>query len=161
MVFQAVAIGVGATAVMDLLGATLKRLFGVPPLDYGMVGRWIGHFPRGRFVHPSIAQASPIRGERIIGWTAHYVIGIVLAALLVAIGGPDWTRDPTPLLALAVGILAVVAPFFVMQPGMGAGIAASKTPNPALARLRSLVTHTVFGFGLYAAGLLSALLIGS
>ena len=36
-----------------------------------------------------------------------------------------------------------------MQPAMGAGIAASKTPRPRVARLRSLVTHTVYGVGLY------------
>lgn len=40
-----------------------------------------------------------------------------------------------------------------MQPGMGAGIAASRTPNPRAARLQSLVTHAVFGLGLYLAGL--------
>ena len=39
-----------------------------------------------------------------------------------------------------------------MQPGMGAGIAASRTPRPAAARLHSLVTHAIFGIGLYAAG---------
>jgi len=34
----------------------------------------------------------------------------------------------------------------------GTGIAASRTPRPAAARLQSLVTHGVFGLGLYAAG---------
>ena len=51
------------------------------------------------------------------------------------------------------GIGSVAAPFFVMQPAMGAGIAASRTPRPAAARLHSLVTHTVFGLGLYATAL--------
>ncbi|MDO9126054.1 MAG: DUF2938 family protein, partial [Parvibaculum sp.] len=41
--------------------------------------------------------------------------------------------------------------------GMGAGIAASKTPKPNAARLRSLVSHTVFGIGLYVAALLVAM----
>jgi hypothetical protein len=39
-----------------------------------------------------------------------------------------------------------------MQPGMGAGVFASRTPNPVAARLRSLTTHTIFAAGLYAAG---------
>ena len=46
----------------------------------------------------------------------------------------------------------VAAPFLLMQPGMGAGIAASRMPSPASARLQSLITHTVFGCGLYVAG---------
>ena len=37
---------------------------------------------------------------------------------------------PTFLPALLVGIGTVAAPFFILQPGMGAGIAASRTPNP-------------------------------
>ena len=54
--------------------------------------------------------------------------------------------------AVLVGIGSVAAPFLVMQPARGAGIAASRTPHPWAARLQSLVTHAVFGGGLYAAG---------
>jgi hypothetical protein len=46
----------------------------------------------------------------------------------------------------------VLFPFLVMQPAMGAGIAASRTRNPGAARLQSLVTHAVFGLGLYTGG---------
>jgi hypothetical protein len=71
---------------------------------------------------------------------------------LLAIFGLDWARHPTLGPALLVGIGTVAAPCLVMQPGMGAGVAASRTPRPGAARLQSLVTHTVFGVGLYAAG---------
>jgi hypothetical protein len=52
----------------------------------------------------------------------------------------------------------VAAPFLVLQPGMGAGIAASRTPRPAAARFQSVITHAIFGLGLYAAGWLTNLL---
>ncbi|MNW02868.1 hypothetical protein D3C71_1987200 [compost metagenome] len=48
-------------------------------------------------------------------------------------------------------MVSVAAPFFILQPGMGAGIAASKTPRPNTARLRSLMAHAIFGVGLYVA----------
>ena len=51
------------------------------------------------------------------------------------------------------------SPFFVLQPGMGAGIAASKTPDPTAARLKSVIGHTVFGLGLYAAAVVTAWMI--
>ena len=73
--------------------------------------------------------------------------------------GLEWARPPTWLPALIVGLATVVAQFFIMQPGMGAGIAASKTPNPAQARLRSIINHTVFGFGLYISAVLTAMLV--
>ncbi|SFM22101.1 DUF2938 domain-containing protein [Marinobacter zhejiangensis] len=147
-----VGIGVGATAVMDIWGIVRKPLLGVPPPNYGMVGRWIAYMPRGQFRHDAIAASSPMRGENVIGWGAHYLIGIAFAAMLIGISGTSWIHNPTPGPALAVGIGTVAAPFLLMQPGMGAGIAASRTPNPATARLHSLLTHAVFGLGLYASG---------
>jgi hypothetical protein len=148
----AVLIGAGATAVMDVWGILRKRLFGIPLTNYGLVGRWLAYLPRGRFRHDPIAASPPVPGERWIGWGAHYLIGIGFAAVLLAIWSIDWARDPTLGPALIVGIGTVAAPFLVMQPGMGAGIAASRTPRPSAARLQSLITHAIFGVGLYAAG---------
>jgi len=147
--------GIGATAVMDLWGIARKPLVGIPPPDYGLVGRWVAHMAHGRFRHDSIAAASPVRGESLIGWTAHYLIGVGFAAILIGIWGLAWVQHPTICPAMIVGIGTVAAPFLLMQPGMGAGIAASRTPRPGTARLQSLITHAIFGLGLYAAGWVS------
>jgi hypothetical protein len=157
---SAVLIGAGATAVMDVWTVARQRLLGMPAFDYGLVGRWLVHMTRGRFRHERIAAAAPVPAERAIGWTAHYLIGIAFAAVLLVISGIDWARSPTLMPALAVGIGSVAAPFFLMQPGMGAGIAASRTPRPNAARVQSVVTHTIFGLGLYAAGLMTNFLRG-
>ncbi len=156
---RAALIGIGATLLIDLWALALNRLFGVRSLDYALVGRWIGHMADGRFRHVSIAQAAPVPGESVIGWSAHYAIGVIFAGILLVAAGADWARQPTLLPALAVGIASVVAPFFIMQPGLGLGIAASKAPNPAIARGRSLMTHTVFGIGLYVSAMIAARLI--
>jgi len=156
---RATSIGIGATVVIDLWAQLSKRFWGIPLPNWGMVGRWFGHLPSGHFVHEDIAKASPVRGELAIGWTAHYAIGIVYATLLIAIKGAEWARHPTLLPALIFGLLTLVFPFFVMQPGMGAGVAASKTSDPNQARLRSILTHTVFGIGLYGSAWLLTLLI--
>ena len=141
--------GVGATMVTDIWTMVRKRVFAVPLPNFGLVGRWIAHMTHGRFRHDSIAAAPPVRAESAIGWSAHYLIGIAFAFLLPALWGVDWLRHPTIGPALIVGIGTVVAPFFVMQPGMGAGIAASRTPRPAIARFHSLVMHVIYGLGLY------------
>ena len=154
-----IVIGAGATAVMDLWAAFLRRCFNVSSLDYALLGRWIGHFGRGRIRHESIGQAAQIRYERAIGWSAHYTIGIMFAALLLAFAGVGWLRKPTLVPPLLVSSITLVAPFLVMQPAMGAGIAASRTPRPNAARLRSVVTHTVYGLGLYGAARLWSVLV--
>jgi hypothetical protein len=153
---RTVAIGIGATAVLDLWNQLLERAFGVPSLNMAMLGRWFGNFARGTFVHASIAKAPPVSGERLIGWSAHYGIGIMWAAVLLTVWGLEWARHPTLMPALFVGLATVVAPFFIMQPSMGLGIAASRTPRPNVARLKSVLSHTVYGLGLYASALVFA-----
>ena len=152
----AVLTGAVATAVMDLWTLARLRLLGTPLSNYGLVGRWLAGMARGRFRHERIAASPAVPGEQMIGWTAHYLIGIAFAAVLLAI----WGSDPGIAPALIVGIGSVAAPFLVMQPGMGAGIAASRTPRPNAARLQSLVTHAIFGLGLYAGGWATSLLAG-
>ncbi len=148
-------IGIGATAVLDIWLLLLARL-GVPTLDMAFIGRWAGHTLRGRLAHASIAKAAPIAGERALGWLTHYAVGIAFAGVLAVVYGMGWARAPSLLPALIVGMGSVAAPWFVMQPAMGAGIAASKTPAPAKNRVRSLANHTVFGAGMYLCALLLA-----
>jgi hypothetical protein len=147
---RGVLIGAGAAALMDLWGLYSRRAFNVRGLDYAMLGRWIGNSARGRFVHERIASADPVRGERPLGWLAHYSIGIAFAFLLLAVWGLDWARSPTIWPPMIVGLGTIVAPWLVMQPAMGSGFAASRTPDPTAARLRNLATHAVYGIGLFA-----------
>ncbi len=151
---RAAALGAGASALMDLWNLALRRVAGVKSLDYGLLGRWILHMPSGTFAHDHIGQAAPRRGERVVGWTAHYAIGVAFAVGFVAIVSSAWLARPTLVPALGFGVVTVVFPYFVMQPALGLGVAAAKTPRPAPARLKSLGTHTVFGLGLWLCALL-------
>jgi len=155
---RAVLIGAGATLVMDVWAALLRQ-FGVPSLNLDFLGRWIGHLARGHWMHVSIAAAAPIRGERWIGWCAHYSIGVAFSALLLWTYGLEWARSPSVLPALFIGIATVIAPLLILQPAMGAGIASWKTPRPFVNSFKSLATHTVFGLGMYLAALATASLL--
>lgn len=152
-VLSAATIGVGASLLMDAWNLFLKRAFGLPSLNYCLLGRWFLHMPEGTFVHASIAAAPARRFECPIGWLAHYTIGVVLALVFLALAPGDWLARPTVLPALLYGVGTVVFPFFVLQPSLGLGIASAKTPKPTQARLKSLGTHVVFGVGLYLCAL--------
>jgi hypothetical protein len=145
----AFAIGVGATFLVDLWNALLKRAFGIRSLDFCLLGRWIRHMPNGTFRHVSITDAPQKSFECAVGLIAHYTIGAVLTLAFVAFVSTDFLARPSFLSALLYGIATVVFPLFIMQPLFGLGIASSKTPNPTQARLKSLMTHTVFGIGLW------------
>jgi hypothetical protein len=152
-ILRAIAIGIGATLVMDLWNLFLKRTFSIPSLNYCFLGRWLRHMPGGTFRHASITSAPQKPFECTVGWIAHYTIGVVFALVFVVLTSGDWLARPTLLPALLYGIGTVVFPFFIMQPSLGLGIAASRTPKPTQARLKSLVTHAVFGVGLYVCAL--------
>jgi hypothetical protein len=149
----AIAIGIGATLLMDLWNLFLKRTFGVPSLNYCLLGRWLRHMPGGTLRHAAITAAAQKPHECTVGWVAHYTIGVVFALGFIGLTSGDWLTRPTVLPALLYGLATVLFPFLIMQPSLGLGVAASRTPNPMQARLKSLVTHTVFGIGLYLSAL--------
>lgn len=138
IILRVIASGVGATMVLDRWAASFNRFFHIASPNWATVGRWLGHLSRGQLVHKKIADGSPVRGELRIGWSAHYAIGVLFATLFVVICGLDWLQQPRILPALIFGV------------------AASNTPRPNVASVRSLATHTIFGLGLYAAAVVSA-----
>lgn len=125
VVLRTVLIGGGATLAMDGWALLLRR-FGIPSLNFAFLGRWLGNLPRGTLMHQNIAKAAPVRGELLIGWCAHYSLGISFAALLLSTFGLEWARAPSLAPALFIGIVTVLAPLFILQPALGAGIASTK-----------------------------------
>jgi hypothetical protein len=148
---HAILVGVSATLILDAWSLFLKIAFEAVPPNFCMVGRWLLHMPQGKFMHASIASAEPKKAECVAGWALHYLIGVVFAFVFLLLVSGDWLARPTLLPALLFGIVTVVFPLFILQPALGHGIAASKAPNPTRARLKSLMTHTVFGLALYGA----------
>jgi hypothetical protein len=148
-IISAIIIGLGATLTTDLWALFLKRAFKITAPNYCLVGRWIRYMPDGILRHSNIASALQKSAECMVGWIAHYMIGVTFAIAFVALAGNDWLFHPTLIPAIVFGVGTVLMPFFIMQPLFGLGFAASKTSNPTQARLRSLMNHTVFGAGLY------------
>lgn len=146
---SAILIGLGATLTFDLWALLLKHAFKIAPSNLCLVGRWLRYMPEGIFTHANIVSTPRKNGECIVGWIAHYMIGITFAITFVALAGNNWLQHPTPIPAIGFGVVTVLAPFCIMQPALGFGLAAAKTANPAQARLRSLINHIAFGVGLY------------
>jgi hypothetical protein len=142
------ATGIAATAILDIWSLTLNRAFGLPITDWGHVGRWVAGLPSGDFRHTSIAAAPDVARERFIGWSTHYLIGVVYAAgYLIALAA--MSRTPSFASAMIFGLATVFAPWLILQPGLGVGYFASKAPRPHVTRTLNLVSHLIFGAGLY------------
>lgn len=157
ILLKAALVGIGGTIVLDLYALMMARVLGVTGMNWAMVGRWLGNMPRGQFVQAAMSRAKPVKGELTIGWTAHYAIGAGYGLLLLALWGVVWLEQPTLLPPMILALVLLVAPYFIMMPGMGMGIAGSRTPKPNLTRFKSVVGHSIFGLGMYATGRLLAL----
>ncbi|RLV55178.1 DUF2938 family protein [Aeromicrobium phragmitis] len=155
----AVAIGCGATAIMDLAGEVIRHTSGGKPLDHALVRRRIGHFTNGTFTYETTGQSEPVQGAKALGWAAHYASGTTFAGRLL-LNSPDWRVKPTLAPALETGALTRGAPWFLMQRAFGLGAASSKTPDPTTARWRSLRAHSFYGSGMYVVGVSVAKLRG-
>jgi hypothetical protein len=157
VILTAVAIGLGATVLIDLWALVLRLAFGVASLDFCLLGRWALHIPHGRILHERIVKAERKRYECGVGWIMHYLIGATFGVGFVMLASPSWLAQPTLAPALLFGVVTVLVPFFTIQPALGLGIASSKAPQPSRARLKSVATHTVFGVGLWLLANLLAL----
>lgn len=146
--FKIVIAGTGATLVMDSWSLFQKRVLKIPPLNYALVGRWILGMPHGKFRHHTILSTSPVRGEYLTGWVFHYLTGILFAIVPRLLSSISGFHEPSLIAGILTGLLTLIAPFLILQPALGFGIAASRTPRPWLARLMSLLTHLAYGTGL-------------
>ncbi len=147
------AIGIGATLILDFWNYLLS-LFDIKSLDYRFIGRWIGNFVNGKFYHSNIMKAPPVKNELFIGWAAHYLIGISFSFVLIILYGNEWLEKPLLVPAIIIGLATVIAPLFIMQPALGFGIASSNLPKPIIRVFKSIITHLVYGTGLYLSALL-------
>lgn len=150
---QAIWVGIGATLIMDTWAWLQKRILGIPPLDYALVARWVSLIPNGQWVHRPIMATPPVKGEKLLGWVLHYLIGIIFALVHILLLGEAWLTNPSMIPALITGIVTLVFPYCIIQPCLGFGFAASKTPTPWTARGLSLLAHSSYGVGLFLAAL--------
>ncbi|MBT4235950.1 MAG: DUF2938 domain-containing protein [Marinovum sp.] len=156
LLYTGALMGLGATVLIDLWALVLQRLARVALPNWAMVGRWVMHLPRGRLFHENIAAAQPMPKERQIGWVFHYFVGVVYGVFFALLAGPDWISAPTFLPVFIYALLTIVGGWFLLHPGLGLGWAVSKAENPNKVRILGLLSHSVFGLGLWLVGLLLA-----
>ena len=149
--YRSLVMGVFATALLDVWAILLNRLFGFGLPNWGFVGRWVAHLPSGSMMHDDIGKAPPVANEAAIGWIFHYAVGISFAMATLIIGGAAFARNPTLPIPLIVGIVTVGCGWFILQPALGAGVAASRKPDANRIRMLNVIGHIVFGLGLWLA----------
>jgi hypothetical protein len=153
LIGQGVLLGIGATLLFDLWQRLYALATGGPAPNWAPVGRWFRHLPEGQVFHDDIMRAAPYEHELALGWIGHYLTGIVYGVVFALLAGPAWLAAPSLLPAWLFALATVLFGWLLLQPGLGMGWAASRTPKPGKVRLLNLVGHSVFGLGLWLTGL--------
>lgn len=147
-IFKTILVGIGATAMVDLFTFILS-LFTHKGHGILYIGRWVAYTFKGTFFHHNIIESPAVNNELLIGWLAHYVIGILFAFGLVALFGKKWLNTPNFLAAMIIGNVTLFFPVCIVQPAMGFGVAFSKIPQTGFLLTKIILIHVVYGLGLY------------
>ncbi len=148
-------VGIGSTVILDLWVTIVEKVLGIPPTDWGLVGRWITGIPKGQWTLDTTNDAPPGGAEKTLGWLFHYIVGIAYAALILLFFGTGFIHHPTVMPIIVVGlILSTVAGLAILMPALGAGFIGRLVPNWLAKFVYLLIAHAVFSVGQYGFSLL-------
>jgi hypothetical protein len=141
-------IGICSTLFMDMMSLISHQLFKINAFNYALLGRWVLYWQQKKFTHNNIQQSPPQKYEASIGWFFHYLIGI-LWTYLYFILSHFLHYTITLWNTIIFSIITTFIPFLIIQPALGFGMFAQKTPNPFKSMRNSMLAHLYFGLGLY------------
>lgn len=146
---RVVLVGIGATFFTDLW-AFFLRIFDVKSNGLQIIGSWLST----NILNVPDNATGLLANGWVVGWTAHYIIGVIFAIIFFAFVNYRWFKNPTWGKALIYGIATLVFPLFMVWPTLGFGVAFSKTPIQGALILKAIGLHIVYGMGLYLTALL-------
>lgn len=140
--------GITGTIVMDLLNYVFSRMGLIQKVEINMIGRMTAGWLRGRFLYKHPNDMKAVNHEGLLGYLAHYSIGIGLAIpyILVCV---NYIGDmPSAYHTIIYGISTTVASWFIVYPSMGFGVLGLRSPDGIKATYSSLANHFFYGAGL-------------
>lgn len=160
-ILEIIVVGVIATATLDIWQQIYRMLTGMPITNWAMIGRWAAYIPNGQFVQQNIGETPAVPNEKALGWIVHYAVGIGYAVVYLFLMWFIFQSPPDFISAMIFGAISVSVTWFMMEPILGAGMMASKTPKPPAVMTQDFTSHLSFGFGLFLGVVIFRALFGS
>ncbi|MDM8537046.1 DUF2938 family protein [Desulfobacterales bacterium HSG17] len=151
---EIVLMGIFATLVMDVLAVFFsKRNLIHKFIEPDEIGRWFLYIFKGKFTHENISKTPSLKNEKAWCLISHYLIGIVLAGILLTLEIIEPVIREQVWVSLVFGIVTVLLPWCWLLPSIGLGFMALKSPSRPLIIRTNLINHTNFGVGLFIWGI--------
>lgn len=147
---HSIILGLLSTLIMDLLALLRFHFFQSKSFNYALIGRWTLSLKNFKFLYNNITSSPVVKYEMIVGWLLHYAIGVSLS--FIYLQTPIFNEQPNIFISsILFGLFTTLIPLIIMQPILGFGFFASKTPRPTQSIKNSLIAHFNFGLGLFLA----------
>tara|TARA_B100001540_G_C15707854_1_gene597063 strand:- start:551 stop:1024 length:474 start_codon:yes stop_codon:yes gene_type:complete len=146
---EGIASGIIATLMFDLFQLSLSYSYNINRSRWDLVGRYFAGFKKKKYFCENLENDEPIKNELIIGYVAHYFIGIIFGILYVSINILIFDT-PSIFLAILIGFVTVLFGWCIMMPyAYNIGFFANKKEEWKQILIQNLIVHFIFGIGLY------------
>jgi hypothetical protein len=141
--------GLIATIIFDIFQQSLNFAYGIEKPKWELIGRYFLGYKRGIFNRVLIIEDELEKNELFWGYLIHYLIGAVYGIFYVSLNELFFTY-PSILVAYFVGFISVLGAWCYLMPfAFNLGFFASKSENRLKIMSQNLISHFVFGTGLF------------
>ena len=141
--------GIVATMLFDAFQISLSYAYNINKSRWDLVGRYFFGFVDKIYIREDLESDKPVKNELLIGYIAHYLIGIIYGIIYVTIN-ILFFNEPSLILAILFGFITVLGGWCIMMPyAFNLGFFASKKEERFQILTQNLIVHFIFGIGLY------------
>ena len=149
IILEGIFTGLIATLIFDIFNQSLYFAYSIDRPKWNLLGRYFLGYKQGYFIRKNLVNDEEIRNELQWGYLIHYSIGIIYGLFYVFLN--TWLFDyPSILLAYSIGFTSVLGAWCYLMPlAYDLGFFASKSEDRLKVMIQNLITHFVFGTGLF------------
>ena len=148
--------GIIATVLFDIFQISISYAYKVNKTKWNLVGRYFIGLKNHKLFVENIESENSIKNELFIGYFIHYSVGAIYGLIYVIINLLFFDH-PSLFLAIFIGFMTVLGAWCYMMPyAYNTGFFASKKEDQFQIMVQNLITHFIFGIGLYIGLLLQS-----
>ena len=149
IILQGFISGLIATILFDLFSKSLNYAYGITEPKWHLLGRYFIGYKEKKYFRKFLEDDDEENNELLWGYTIHYTIGIIYGLIYV------WLNIlffdfPSLLIAYLFGFITVLGAWCYLMPfAYNLGFFASKSNQQFNILVQNLISHFIFGTGLF------------
>jgi len=148
-ILQGLFSGFIATIIFDIYNLSLNYAYNIDKPKWNFLGRYFLGYREGRYIRKNLQNDNEENNELLWGYAIHYIIGITYGIIYVVLNVLFFDY-PSLLIAYIFGFFTVLGAWCYLMPfGYSLGFFASKSDQQFKTLVQNLISHFIFGTGLF------------